>query len=282
MLDPLPPLVPPGGRTAPASPASAVETVPAEVARAFRSVHGFDVSTVRVHRGPATADQARALGARAFTVGGDIYLPGQVGSAAQGRTRALLAHELTHAAQQQLLGPALPAETSGAGQALEDQATATERWFLGEPVLVPPLSHLPADGARSHDGVQRQPAGSVVASQPSQASVPMEPELTGPGAGSARLQAASDAPVQPAAGAQAFSNSTAALPAGAEPAYDPAPELAELREQLTELAQTSAEALSDPAALDDLAGKLYQRLRSRLRLELIVDRERAGILTDFR
>ncbi|HEX6353555.1 eCIS core domain-containing protein [Actinophytocola sp.] len=34
--------------------------------------------------------------------------------------------------------------------------------------------------------------------------------------------------------------------------------------------------------LDELATRLYDRLRSRLRLELLVDRERAGMLTDFR
>jgi hypothetical protein len=34
--------------------------------------------------------------------------------------------------------------------------------------------------------------------------------------------------------------------------------------------------------LDELTARLYDRLRSRLRLELLIDRERAGLLTDFR
>jgi len=34
--------------------------------------------------------------------------------------------------------------------------------------------------------------------------------------------------------------------------------------------------------MDDLAVRIYDRLRSRLRRELLVDRERAGLLTDFR
>jgi hypothetical protein len=34
--------------------------------------------------------------------------------------------------------------------------------------------------------------------------------------------------------------------------------------------------------LDDLAGLLYPRMRSHLRRELLVDRERVGMLTDFR
>ena len=38
----------------------------------------------------------------------------------------------------------------------------------------------------------------------------------------------------------------------------------------------------DKIDLDELSGRLYDRLRSRLRLELLVDRERSGLLTDFR
>jgi hypothetical protein len=34
--------------------------------------------------------------------------------------------------------------------------------------------------------------------------------------------------------------------------------------------------------LDDLAHQLYDRLRSRLRMELLIDRERAGVITDLR
>jgi hypothetical protein len=33
--------------------------------------------------------------------------------------------------------------------------------------------------------------------------------------------------------------------------------------------------------LDDLAHRLYDRLRSRLRLELLIDRERSGTLSDL-
>ncbi|GAA4425691.1 hypothetical protein GCM10023148_28660 [Actinokineospora soli] len=38
----------------------------------------------------------------------------------------------------------------------------------------------------------------------------------------------------------------------------------------------------DRVDLEDLTNRLYDRLRGRLRLELLVDRERAGFLTDFR
>jgi len=34
--------------------------------------------------------------------------------------------------------------------------------------------------------------------------------------------------------------------------------------------------------MDELAGKLYDRIRTRLKTELLIDRERAGFLTDLR
>jgi hypothetical protein len=39
--------------------------------------------------------------------------------------------------------------------------------------------------------------------------------------------------------------------------------------------------LNDPVLLEGLAFNLYDRLRRMLRSELIVDRERSGVLTEF-
>ena len=39
--------------------------------------------------------------------------------------------------------------------------------------------------------------------------------------------------------------------------------------------------VGDPYALDELATRLYPTIRSRLRQELLIDRERAGLLADF-
>ena len=52
-------------------------------------------------------------------------------------------------------------------------------------------------------------------------------------------------------------------------------------------AAAGATATATPAGdsekdMDELAGKLYDRIRGRLRTELLVDRERAGLLTDWR
>lgn len=64
--------------------------------RAFEPHLGVDLSGVRVHTDAAANEASRALGARAFTRGGDIFF-------AAGRSpgdRRLLAHELAHVAQQ--------------------------------------------------------------------------------------------------------------------------------------------------------------------------------------
>jgi hypothetical protein len=64
------------------------------------------------------------------------------------------------------------------------------------------------------------------------------------------------------------------------------PDLTGVRDQLStmeqELAQVRAQAFdpADHGSLDDLAARLYDRLRGRLRAELLVDRERAGTLAD--
>ncbi len=61
---------------------------------------GRDFSGVRVHSNAQAGERADALGARAFTVGHDVVLgPGRY-APETGEGRRLLAHELTHVAQQ--------------------------------------------------------------------------------------------------------------------------------------------------------------------------------------
>jgi hypothetical protein len=45
--------------------------------------------------------------------------------------------------------------------------------------------------------------------------------------------------------------------------------------------ETVENIVGDPYALDELATRLYPTIRSRLRQELLIDRERAGLLADF-
>jgi hypothetical protein len=46
--------------------------------------------------------------------------------------------------------------------------------------------------------------------------------------------------------------------------------------------QTVEGIVGDPYSLDELASRIYPNIRTRLRQELLIDRERAGLLADFR
>ena len=61
---------------------------------------GRDLGAVRVHSGPRAAAAADALGARAFTVGRDIFFNAGQYQPQASTGRHLLAHELTHTVQQ--------------------------------------------------------------------------------------------------------------------------------------------------------------------------------------
>jgi hypothetical protein len=66
----------------------------------FESRFGQDFSGVRVHTGTRAATSARALGARAYTVGHDIVIAGDMPRTPAAHDGALLAHELAHVVQQ--------------------------------------------------------------------------------------------------------------------------------------------------------------------------------------
>ena len=76
------------------------EALDHDVRRIMEPRLGFDLGGVRVHRGDAGATATTALNARAFTVGRDIaFAPGEFRPDTASGQR-LLAHELTHVAQQ--------------------------------------------------------------------------------------------------------------------------------------------------------------------------------------
>jgi len=71
----------------------------------FEPRFGHDFGHVRVHGDRHAAGLARSVGARAFTVGSDVFLgPGEA-APDQPEGRRLLAHELTHVVQQRHGGP---------------------------------------------------------------------------------------------------------------------------------------------------------------------------------
>jgi hypothetical protein len=80
------------------------QALPGSVRAFFEPRFGLDLSRVRVHTDPQAEETAGALNARAFTAGSDIVFgKGQYAPQTQGGLR-LLAHELTHVAQQGGLG----------------------------------------------------------------------------------------------------------------------------------------------------------------------------------
>ncbi|MGR9108905.1 MAG: eCIS core domain-containing protein, partial [Gammaproteobacteria bacterium] len=65
---------------------------------------GHDLNNVRIHTGVLAAESARSVGARAFTVGNDIVFGDGQYQPRLAEGRRLLAHELTHVAQQSAIG----------------------------------------------------------------------------------------------------------------------------------------------------------------------------------
>jgi hypothetical protein len=65
----------------------------------FGTVYGHDFSQVRIHSDDRAAASARAVHARAYTVGNDIVLDGAGRSPSSAGGRGLLAHELAHVAR---------------------------------------------------------------------------------------------------------------------------------------------------------------------------------------
>ncbi|MFJ9558603.1 DUF4157 domain-containing protein [Streptomyces fuscichromogenes] len=289
---------PDGGRpeseprpSAPVSPP--VRTAPSELADAVRRVHGVDVSDVPIHRGPEAAAEARSLGARAFTRNGEVFLPAHEGPFDQPVARGLLAHELTHAAQQRALGPALPPEDSDAGTALEAAAVATERWARGSGA--DPLTADVAPAA-SWTAPWIAPGGGAGVGAGTEAG-------TGPGAVAPPASWAAPRSAAPASGVQRQPGdvTTMAEPMVTEPVHPPptiaptadvtpsesrasqAPaaldaELLSVRDRLIELSGRRPLDLDDPGDIEEVAGQVYEKIHRRLRRELLVDRERAGRL----
>ena len=83
---------------------------------------GYDFSDVRLHADSRSAMSAKAIGARAYTVGTDIVFASGEFAPASAEGRRLLAHELTHVVQQRQGGIALQRQPNrpGVGATLID------------------------------------------------------------------------------------------------------------------------------------------------------------------
>lgn len=78
------------------------------VRRELESALGADVSHVRVHTGADSDQSARAVQARAFAVGRDVFFREGAYQPATARGRGLLAHEVVHTLQQHAAAPSGP------------------------------------------------------------------------------------------------------------------------------------------------------------------------------
>jgi hypothetical protein len=217
-----------------------------------------DVSDVTVHRGPAVNEQARAWRARAFTRDGEVYLPDTYDHRTE---QATLAHELIHVVQQRTYGDALPPEWTTAGRALEHEAVAAAPTVHQAPQH--PIEPHQIEPPRYEQPQYEQPRYEQ----------PRLPEPFGVPAGVQR---------------QPDDVMTMTFPPphqDVEPPQAPEPHqdaLAGYQEQLIALCDMRTVDMNDSRSVNELAARLYQPLRGMLRGELIVDRERAGLLTDFR
>jgi uncharacterized protein DUF4157 len=92
---------------------------------------GESFGDVRVHTGDSAAALARAVSARAFTVGNEVFFgPGEYRPGTSAGDE-LIAHELAHVAQQRGAPSAGPLTVSQPGDALERDAEALARDVIG-------------------------------------------------------------------------------------------------------------------------------------------------------
>lgn len=220
-------------------------------------------------RGRAATLLAPHPGTRAFTRAGVVHLPDEADPARA--DAGLFAHELTHAAQQLGLGTALPAPHTAGWRQLEAEATAVEQWIDGTRRTPPRLPHRPA-------------AASAAPAQPVDA-VQFAP------AAAERLSWTPDDGFHPADQSSTVDTTLPVAPAG--PPTTPhtihlvRPDQPAPAEPPPATSTTPAETprhqcvdLTDLRTVEDLAGRLYRFLRTRIRAELLIDRERAGLLAD--
>lgn len=279
-----------------AAPPAAVErpSVPSATIASFERLTGIDLGFVPVDRGPG-ADRTSGLNARGFTADGTIHVPADAGSLERVDNEALVAHELAHVAQQRAFGDAA-AETSGAGQEWELQASAIERAFRGEEVTpddweaaVGPLAEAPFLSWTADDGfvseAPRPAAGGVQRAARTSEGAP-SPAASLERAGTSREADRGEVETVPLA----YPEFTPHGPAHEEgdPLRHEATTTTMTEQDVQAIVQRVQSSLvvpsvdfTDPTLLEHLAVNLYDPMRRMLRSELITDRERSGVLTEF-
>ena len=259
--------------------------------------------TVRVRRGGQADAGARRAGARAFTRGGVVNLPTAVTARGSIAADALLAHELTHVAQQRVLGSRLPGEHTEAGRRLEAEASTAEREVRGGAPLQF-VAGSPVADRIARGGPPPARAGVPAALQ----GLPRAPLAPGPGGpelplavpvptgglagGSPAAFAGRGAGPYPAAAGSPLGYPAVAVPAP-QPAGPPAPVTMSAGVQRASDDDGSADAdgsggpaggvsalLPDGGAVQELVDQIYPAITARLRNELRRHRDRLGRIND--
>ena len=267
--------------------------------------HGVNLDDVTIDRSPASAAKAQSVGADALTSEHTVVIPKSFGTLDAGAGRALLAHELTHAAQQRKAGPrALPPEHSPAGRTMEAAAVATELSYLPAASLMPGVGTPPppAPGVAFSPSSGKAPSAAPASGSPPLALARPEPQSIDDGALTAALMrlgavtgnAAASMAGSPIAATQSAVAAGSTSPAAAAPA--PAPTAAPVQHAWKVASPTAQKPVigaqrsvdsspfsSRPSDKDlaNLASWLYPLISFKMRRELKTDRERAGLLTDL-
>ncbi|MFF4934822.1 DUF4157 domain-containing protein [Streptomyces griseofuscus] len=262
-------------RPAESAKGATVAVLAPHLAHRFERELGMPVSGVVVRRDAEATVRAKRLGARAFTENGTVFLPEAAGPVDGPDGGALLTHELVHAVQQ-ATRPVVKRTMGEEDAAMEAEAVMAERWARGHPVRLrhPRLAAAPPPPPpaveQAGDVVQRAP---LAAPPSADAAAPADPHPAGHG----------HLPVTGAAQAARYREPRAERPAqwfGARfPDGSLEARLAELAEAVTGLRRRRCVQLDHPVHLDALADLLYERVAAHLRREMVVERERHGLLT---
>ncbi|WP_181399773.1 eCIS core domain-containing protein [Actinokineospora spheciospongiae] len=292
---------------------SAVESfVPAVLVAPLRRVLAVDLADVAVRRGDDVSRVAHRIGARGFARDGVAHVPESAGDLA-GAAAPLLAHELTHVAQQRRFGAALPGPDTAVGRQLEDEAVAVEHWVAGGVQAAPPLvhGHLPQvsrpgssdeDGSEEDEERKREFLARLRAAVAAKGATDLGvgPQALPSGITPEDIRAIPSGTELPG-GAQQWSldqffrndagSATDDGPprVGSSPpgdgddsdGSDPGLSLDDIDDHLVEDPPLRWMDLDDQDHFEELADRLYTTLIGRLRFDVLVERERTGTLLDF-
>ena len=261
------------------------ERVPADLRAQLEPMLGADLSDVPVHRGPSSQRAAADMRAKAFTHDTEVHLPEKLGPTSHGEARESLAHELTHVVQQRRLGNVAPNEESAAGAQMETEArnvarrvSTPERVSVTQPVprrpTVPLLYNTPGRSASGPSAHSSMPSSSLSTAQAIDMAHHIEGAAVAGGMGT-----------RSPAGGVTFGGSPSGTASSMGAQRAPEGESASANQPNRILDAPLPSAQTDqlsPERLDELASRLYDGIRSRLRHDLLVQRERAGALFDNR